>query len=77
MERQKKKKSFVFMGSLTTNIYNNPVYSNIPTFVFSLAALTYKNFCASRHINVTLNRSATECAQSVSGTCLFYLFIPS
>jgi hypothetical protein len=47
------------------------VYSNIPTFVFSLAALTYKFFCASRHINVTLNRSATECAQSVSGTCLF------
>jgi hypothetical protein len=26
------------------------VYSNIPTFVFSLAALTYKQFCASRHI---------------------------
>jgi hypothetical protein len=52
------------------------VYSNIPTFVFSLAALTYKQFCASRHINVTLNPSATECAQSVSGTCLLiYLFI--
>jgi hypothetical protein len=52
------------------------VYSNIPTFVFSLAALTYKIFCANRHINVTLNRSATECAQSVLGTCLFiYLFI--
>jgi hypothetical protein len=47
----------------------------IPTFVFSLAALTYKIFCANRHINVTLNRSATECVQSVSGTCLFvYLF---
>jgi hypothetical protein len=51
------------------------VYSNIPTFVFSLAALTYKIFCASRHINVTLNRSASECAQSVSGTCLFIYFI--
>jgi hypothetical protein len=50
------------------------VYSNIPTFVFSLAALTYKSFCASRQINVTSNRSATECAQSASGTCLFVYF---
>jgi hypothetical protein len=33
-------------------------------------------FCASRQINVTSNRSATECAQSVSETCLFvYLFL--
>jgi hypothetical protein len=39
-------------------------------------AISNKKFCASRHINVTLNRSATEYAQSVSGTCLFiYLFI--
>jgi hypothetical protein len=49
--------------------------SNIRTSVFSLAALTYKIFCASRHINVTPNRSATECAQSVSETCLFFFFI--
>jgi hypothetical protein len=49
-------------------------YTNLCIFARRL-----KNFCASRHINVTLIRSATECAQSVSGIPWFretvYLFI--
>jgi hypothetical protein len=55
-------------------------YANICIFEYTnlcifARRLNLKIFCARRHINVTLNRSATECAQSVSGTCLFiYLF---
>jgi hypothetical protein len=49
---------------LTRNFLKHTVYSNIPTFVFSLAALTYKIVCSNRHINVTLLlNAATECAQ--------------
>jgi hypothetical protein len=49
---------------LTRNFLKHTVYSNIPTFVFSLAALTYKIVCSNRHINVTLLlNAATEYAQ--------------
>jgi hypothetical protein len=47
-------------------------YTNLCIFA---RRLNLQFFCASRHINVTLNRSATECAQSVSGTCLFIYFL--
>jgi hypothetical protein len=52
-------------------------YTNLCIFEYTNLLLIYKFFCANRHINVTLKRSATECAQLVSGTCLFiiYLFI--
>jgi hypothetical protein len=59
---------------------NQGEYTNLCIFEYTNLCIFYRRlnlqiFCASRHINVTLNRSATECAQSVSGTCLFIYFI--